>query len=87
MTQDVKIIKIQSDFNIELLKATEKFGPFNSAHEGYAVLLEEFIEFWDEIRLKSGTQENLYNELIQLGAMLQRFAIDLIDENIILNKK
>lgn len=33
----------------ELDKANKKNGPFTSAHHGYAVLLEEVDELWDEI--------------------------------------
>lgn len=39
----------------EILKeyesAAKKFGAFNSAHEGYAVLLEEVDELWDVVKL------------------------------------
>jgi hypothetical protein len=35
----------------ELEKATKKFGNFNSAHEGYAVILEEMDELWDIVKL------------------------------------
>ena len=34
----------------EALDARTKFPPFNSAHEGWAVLYEEVDEIWDEVR-------------------------------------
>lgn len=35
----------------ELERAEAKFGPFNSSHEGYAVLLNEVDELWDVVKL------------------------------------
>ena len=35
----------------ELQEAESKFGPFNSSHEGYAVILEELDELWEVVRL------------------------------------
>jgi len=35
--------------NEELRKATEKFKPLKSTHEGYAVILEEIDELYDDI--------------------------------------
>ena len=34
----------------EYRKAREKHSPMKSAHEGYAVLLEEVDEMWDAIK-------------------------------------
>lgn len=49
-----------------------------SLHEGYAVLLEEVDEFWDEVKKKSTQREpvKLLEELVQIGAMAQRCAED-----------
>jgi hypothetical protein len=35
----------------ELERAESKFAPFNSSHEGYAVLLEEVDELWEIVKL------------------------------------
>lgn len=59
----------------EYLRASERFGPFNSAHEGYAVILEELDEAWDEI--KANSSERAIEEMIQVGAMAMRFVIDM----------
>jgi hypothetical protein len=59
----------------ELDRATSKFGPFNSAHEGYAVILEELDEAWDEI--KRNDQEAATREMIQVAAMALRFLVDV----------
>lgn len=40
----------------------------NSAHEGYAVLLEEVDELWQEI--KHGTREAAQKEALQVGAVV-----------------
>ena len=55
--------------------AAKRFGKFNSAHEGYAVLKEEVDELWDVIK-KNGTPIERKNEAIQVGAMAIRFLID-----------
>ena len=56
-------------------RAVMKFGPFNSKHEGYAVILEELDELW--VAIKSNARpENIEEEAIQVGAMAVRFLID-----------
>ena len=59
----------------ELIRATQKFGPFNSAHEGFAVLLEEVDELWDEVK---GNNRSLQREeAVQVAAMAVRFLVDV----------
>ena len=62
----------------ELETATSSFGSFNSAHEGYAVLLEEVDELWDEIKADKlpGARERQVAEAIQVAAMAARFILD-----------
>jgi hypothetical protein len=59
----------------EAIRARAVFPPFNSAHEGYAVLLEEVDEMWDEVK-RDQLQAAIY-EAIQVGAMAVRFIADL----------
>lgn len=59
----------------ELRSATAKFGPMASAHEGYAVILEEVEEMWHEI--KHGTPERARAEAVQVAAMAIRFLVDI----------
>jgi len=59
----------------ELNSATEKFGPFNSTHEAYGVMKEEFDEFWDAIKKNDITEAK--EESIQIAAMAIRFLIDM----------
>lgn len=48
-----------------------------SAHEAYAVILEELDEFWEEVRQKRGNKVGMQNELIQVAAMAFRALSDL----------
>jgi hypothetical protein len=63
----------------EYCRAVKKFGPFNSAHEGYGVILEELDELWDEIKMKDGARsnENMKEEAAQVSAMGLRFLVDV----------
>ncbi len=59
----------------EALRAATKFPAFNSAHEGYGVLLEEVDELWDEV--KGDAPDRAAEECVQVGAMAVRFLTDL----------
>jgi hypothetical protein len=63
----------------ELKSATDKFGAFASAHEGWAVIREEVDELWDEVKSKNGTKESMRKEAIQIAAMAMRFVMDVCD--------
>lgn len=64
----------------EYLKAVKKFGKFNSAHEGFAVLKEEVDELWDEVKKNQDNRslQNLEKEAIQVAAMGFRFLTDVV---------
>jgi hypothetical protein len=55
----------------EIAQARQIFPPFNSAHEGYAVLLEEVNELWEEIKIKRVNRDAkaLRDEARQVAAM------------------
>jgi hypothetical protein len=63
----------------ELDKAEAINGPFNSAHEAYAVLLEEVDELWDEVKKKkvSRVPGDMQAECIQIAASAIRFIMDV----------
>lgn len=62
----------------ELAKVRSKHKPLNSSHEGYAVLLEELDELWEEVRRRDKNYTNMFNELVQIGAVAQRMAEDVV---------
>ena len=59
----------------EYMAAAKKFPAFHSAHEGYAVILEELDELWADV--KQNNNNNARNEAIQVAAMAIRFYLDL----------
>jgi len=64
---------------LEYERAIIKFPKFNSGHEGYAVIKEEFDELWEEIKTKEQNSDAIIQEVIQVGAMVLRFLCDLCD--------
>lgn len=65
----------------EVVSAMRKHpGKQNSAHEGYAVILEELDELWTEVKKKGGGRgPEARKEAIQVAAMAMRYILDLID--------
>ena len=63
----------------ELARALAKFPPFHSTHEGYAVILEELDEMWEEVKRCDPFQPShkLFKEAIQVAAMAIRFVFDM----------
>ncbi|WP_158795503.1 hypothetical protein [Pedobacter sp. L105] len=71
------ILEIES----ELQSAKERFPTkLNSLHEGYAIISEEFDEFWDEIKKKEQDRDllKLKTEGIHVIAMMIRTLQDLV---------
>jgi hypothetical protein len=60
-------------------RATRDHGRLNSCHEGYAVLLEEVDELWEEVRKKRAerSKERMFAECKQIAAVAMRFMIEL----------
>jgi len=54
----------------EALRAEEKFGRFNSSHEGLGVLLEEFRELEDAIR--ANDRQGVVREATQVASVALR---------------
>lgn len=69
-----------ADIADELQRAQAKWPAMNSAHEAYAVILEEVEEFWAEVRKKQTDYDirAMYDELVQIAAMAARAADDVI---------
>lgn len=54
-------------------------GGFHSAHEGYALILEEMDELWEVVKMKPAEPERqwkMVQEAIQVAAMAIRLIID-----------
>lgn len=72
-----RILFIGKEVTAELIKAITKHDGMNSAHEAYAVILEEVDEFWDEVKAQTLDREKAKKELLQISAMAQRAILDL----------
>lgn len=78
---DQQIKMAMSLIEQELRSALTKFpGHFRNSHEGYAVLLEEVDELWDEIKdnKREGSIERQCNEAVQVGAMAAKFILPYV---------
>lgn len=66
----------------ELSQATSNWPPFNSAHEGFAVLKEEVDELWQHVKTNQTKRDlvAMQKEAIQCAAMALRFAIEVTTE-------
>jgi hypothetical protein len=65
--------------NTELRRARELHqSPIHNVAEGYAIILEELDEFWDEVKHKPKNRvpEDLAKELVQVAAMACRTLVD-----------
>ncbi len=77
------VIKELGEVQDELNYATSHFKKFNSAHEGYGVILEELDELWEEIKKKKGERNihKMRSEAKQVAAMAVRFMTDICGES------
>ena len=66
----------------EVHTAINNWPPFNSAHEGFAVLKEEVDELWRHVMTNQKKRDlgEMQKEAIQVGAMAVRFAIEVCSE-------
>ena len=81
MTTKKRMRAVLAHVEDELVGAVDKFPPFNSAHEGFAVLKEEVDELWDEVKRKKSMRSDteMQYEATQIAAMAVRFIIDVCD--------
>jgi len=82
LIQDIVLKRIVFDVAQEYFRATALYKPFNSAHEGYATLLEEMDELWEEVKKRPDavSKDEMRSEAIQVAAMAIRFIFDVIKE-------
>lgn len=76
---DEKLTTLLLEVATELKAAIDRYEPMTNNHEGYAVILEELDELWDEIKAhKSFERTNeMRKEAKQVAAMAIRFMYDL----------
>lgn len=76
------LVQIAESATHEAANGRAKWGPFNSAHEGFAILKEEVDELWDCVKLNQGRRDlrQMQREAIQVAAMAMRFAMEVCDE-------
>lgn len=67
---------------LELTGALQNWPSFNSAHEGFGVLLEEVDELKAHVWMKQKNRDlvAMKKEAIQVAAMALRFALEVCDE-------
>lgn len=73
-------MSLVEEIYLELQRARARHAPMHSAHEGYAVILEEFDELWDEVKLKQASKEKMRREALQIAAMAVRFIEDVCEK-------
>lgn len=73
------ITQAMQEVREELLIAVQKFPPMHSAHEGFAVIHEEFDELKAEIWKNPERRdiEAMHAEAVQLAAMCVRLMVDI----------
>jgi hypothetical protein len=74
MTFDTAVALVSA----ELQRAQVKFPAFHSGHEGYAVIIEELDELWQDV--KRDDLDSAGIEAVQVAAMALRFLLELCDE-------
>ena len=77
--QEIEIDKILNDILKEVKRTQDKFPPYNSVHEGYAIMLEEFDELWDEVKQKDHNYTRMYNKAKQIAYTAIRF-MELVEK-------
>lgn len=62
-------------------RAESMYPEFASAHEGYAILLEEMDELWVEVKRSPRERRpaEMRKEAVQVAAMALRFLADVCD--------
>lgn len=81
MNRPIPIEETLIEIGDEVLSAEKKWPAMNSAHEAYAVLLEEVDELWDHVKTnqKHRDLDAMRKEAVQVAAMAVRFIRDVCD--------
>lgn len=78
-TPSARVSHALNETYVELQNAVKLFGPFNSAHEAYGVIMEEVRELEIEIfkNQRSRNMSAMRTEACQVAAMAMRLMVDL----------
>ncbi|TGE35894.1 hypothetical protein E4K67_22520 [Desulfosporosinus fructosivorans] len=71
------LYKIGVDVSKELQAAIEAHSLFTSPHHGYAIILEELDELWDEVKKRQPDVKNMRSEAVQVAAMAMKFILSI----------
>lgn len=73
---------IDTELETRLSSAREMYPNYNSLHEAYGIMKEEFDEFWDEVKKKESPErsERCKSEIIDILVTCYR-TLDLLEEN------
>ena len=74
---DGKNAQTHINIAVEIADARSKHPDYHSAHEGYAVILEELDELWDEVKKREPSKDRMRAEAIQVAATAIRFIEDV----------
>ena len=75
-----RIDRLLGDVKWSLQQAIKKHAPMHSVHEGYAVILEEVDELWDEVKRQTIDDGAMRKEALHVAAMAVRFLLDIGSE-------
>ena len=75
----MKKAAVSAEVVIELERAMAQYAAMHSPHEGWAIILEELEELWDEVKVRDDQRsvERMRAEAVQVAAMAMRFIIDI----------
>jgi hypothetical protein len=76
--------RLAEELDDALHKAITKHAPFNTAHEGWAVIFEELDELWDEVRAWQPDDHRVVQmrkEAMHVAAMAIRFIKDVCEKS------
>lgn len=65
----------------EVIRARTKHAPMRGAHEGYAVILEELDELWEEVKRREPDLSAMRDEALQVAAMAVAFMLEVCDDH------
>ena len=76
----VALESICDEVRKEVIRARMKHAPMHSAHEGYAVILEEMDELWEEVKRQEIDRSAMRDEALQVAAMAVAFILEATDD-------